>query len=95
MSVKSLVKPHPNPLLGKEREQESCFSSGIFAFTEMLPGNLTLLASLPCKRRGVSKPLSVSGRGLERGFLVYFQTFKTISYRGSSTIFEIRKEIGS
>jgi len=21
MSVKSLVKPHPNPLLGKEREQ--------------------------------------------------------------------------
>ncbi|MBG1262745.1 hypothetical protein [Nostoc commune] len=22
MSVKSLVKPHPNPLLGKEREQE-------------------------------------------------------------------------
>jgi len=25
--VKSLVKPHPNPLLGKEREQES----GVFA----------------------------------------------------------------
>ncbi|MEH2377220.1 hypothetical protein [Nostoc sp.] len=35
MSVKSLVKPHPNPLLGKEREQESCLLSGIFAFTEI------------------------------------------------------------
>ncbi len=39
MSVKNLVKPHPNPLpfdklrasLGKEREQEFCFSSGISA----------------------------------------------------------------
>jgi len=30
MSLKSFVKPHPNPLLTKEREHESCFSSGIF-----------------------------------------------------------------
>ncbi len=37
---KSLVKPHPNPLLAKEREQESCFSSGIFALIEMLPNLL-------------------------------------------------------
>jgi hypothetical protein len=29
--VKSLVKPHPNPLLSKEREQESYLSYGIFA----------------------------------------------------------------
>ncbi|MBW4569839.1 MAG: hypothetical protein KME31_17960 [Tolypothrix carrinoi HA7290-LM1] len=37
-------------------------------------------APLPYEGRGVSKPLPPWGRGLERGFFVYFITFQTSSY---------------